>query len=218
MARTPESILVIAAHPDDEVIGCGGTLLKWKDAGHQIFIAFAGRGRPDGAQAEDAEKVAKAAGWAIQAMGDFPDQEFDRIGVKAIADWIGHLPLQPHILTHHANDQNQDHRMVYRAACIALRRWKPTVGHQRTWWTFDVPQVGPSDFHPQIFAEVSAHWNRKIELLRTYRQALSNPPAGRTIDALYHGAKSYGKSVGLDMAEGFCLERQIIGQTSGTAS
>jgi len=223
MAKPHASILVLAAHPDDEVLGCGATLLKWKDAGHKITVAFGGTGREGGRQAEEAEAVARTAGWRLWGFGPFQDNAFGP--VKDVAAWIEEILSTEHpsrILVHTQHELNQDHHVMRHASEIACRlfthTWKPPLGQSRELWAFEVPGSTTPEFRPNVFVDTASHAHRKEQVLALYASESRVSPHPRSQEALMVRGQHWGSFVGLRYAEAFRLEALVIGQTSGTAS
>lgn len=221
MAKTLGEILVLAAHPDDEVLGCGGTLLKWRDAGHPILVAFGGEGRVGGSQAKDAGLVADKAGWKILSWGGNVDNEFH---LRTTTLWIEKLLeyIRPfRILIHEASDSNQDHRVMREASLMALRPWasiwKPPMGGVREILGFEVPG-GSYPEHRPVYYDMTSHWSRKQELVLFYSSELSIFPHPRSLPALQARAEVYGTWSGFKMAEAFTMEFMSVGPSSGVHS
>jgi len=215
--------LVICAHPDDELLGCGGTLLKWKDSGFPPTIVFAGTGRVGGSQSADALVVAAKAGWTIGAWGPFPDTQFGPL--EAVVGWVEGILEKyggPRILIHSGHEMNQDHQILHDACKIACRpwagKWKAGLGPSRELWSFEIPGSTGSGFIPNLYFDTSGHWKRKGGLVELYRSEHRLSPHPRSPEALEARARLRGSEAGVPMAEAFHLEFQLIGQTSGTAS
>ncbi|TRZ68762.1 MAG: PIG-L family deacetylase [Comamonadaceae bacterium] len=223
------SVLVLAAHPDDEVLGCGGTIAKWVDAGARVHVAFLADGvysRQADAHAQQAELLARRAaaqkacsilGTQSVSFGDFPDNRMDTIPLldvtQAVEALIGiHQPDT--VLTHHAGDVNIDHRRLHEAVVTACR---PQQGHPvKTLLCFEVasstewqlPGSGPV-FAPNWFVDISATLARKLEALDSYAGELRAWPHPRSLQGVEHLARWRGATVGVDAAEAFILGRQL---------
>jgi N-acetylglucosamine malate deacetylase 1 len=224
-----KSILVLAAHPDDEVLGCGGTIAKLAQSGAEIHVAFLAdgvfsRGGESGSRQIEvaARRVAAQNACAILGagaayFGDFPDNRMDTVAlldiVKPIEDLI--TRYQPDtVITHHAGDLNIDHHCVHKAAVTACR---PQRGHPvKTLLCFEVPSSTewqiPGDapaFAPNWFADISGTLDRKLAALDSYAAELRDwphPRSRRGVESLAHWR---GATVGVDAAEAFMLGRQL---------
>jgi LmbE family N-acetylglucosaminyl deacetylase len=231
------AVLVVAAHPDDEVLGCGGTIARHADAGDAVQVLIVAEGatsrqeqRDRGQAAEelsDLAAAAKAAGAILGAAGvellDFPDNRLDSLDrldlIKQIEARI--TRHQPQVVyVHHAGDVNIDHRRLHEAVVTACR---PMPGQPvRRLLSFEVasstewqpPGSGPA-FQPNWFVDISAQWPRKRQALEAYASEMRPWPHARSIDALEHLARWRGAQVGVEAAEAFCLLRQLVPCSTG---
>jgi len=224
-----KSVLVIAAHPDDEALGCGGTMAKLSDEGAAIHVAFLADGVTsregessrftEGLRARRAaaEEACRILGAATTCFADFPDNRLDTIALLSIVKPIEELiaKYRPDTLfTHHAGDVNVDHRRVHQAAVTACR---PQPGHSvRTLLSFEVPSSSewqpPASapvFAPDWFVDISASLERKLAALDAYASEMRAWPHPRSREGVTHLARWRGASVGVDAAEAFVLGRRI---------
>ena len=227
-----EKVLVIAAHPDDEVLGCGGTIARHADAGDQVHILIVAEGatsrqlQRDRIQAsEELSALGKAANTAGSVLGtagvellDLPDNRLDSIDrldlIKQIEDRINYH--QPQVIyVHHAGDVNVDHRRLHEAVITACR---PTPGQSvRRILSYEVasssewqPPGSAPTFTPNWFIDISSQWDRKREALLAYASEMRAWPHARSLEALEHLARWRGAQVGVEAAEAFFLLRQVI--------
>lgn len=219
-------ILVVAAHPDDEALGCGGALVRHAEEGAKIGVVFVtdGEGARAGA-AKDAvrkrEKDARRAG-EILGIDDFefvalPDNQLDSLPLLDITQKIERAigKFEPDVIyTHHGGDLNIDHRIVHQAVMTACR---PLPGSSvRQIYAFEVasstewatPAIGEA-FRPNRFVDISATLGRKVAALEAYRAEMRPFPHARSIQAVQALAAWRGASVGLKAAEAFVLLRSI---------
>lgn len=221
-----ESILVVAAHPDDEVLGCGGTLAKLADEGVDIHVAFLADGVFSRTGAEQTELLARRAaaqkagdilGMQSIFFGEFPDNRMDSIALLDIIRPIESLIAkhQPDtVFTHHAGDVNIDHRRTHEAVVTACR---PQRNHPvKTLLCFEVPsstewQLPGSApvFTPNWFVDISATLVRKMAALNAYADELRDWPHPRSRQGIEHLAHWRGATVGVDAAEAFLLGRRL---------
>lgn len=224
-----KSVLVLAAHPDDEALGCGGTIARLSNAGVAVHVAFladgvASRGvvAPQFDEELRARRAAAAKACAILGaastfFGDFPDNRLDTVAllsiVKPIEDLIAkHRPDT--VLTHHAGDVNVDHRRLHQAAVTACR---PQPGHcVRALLSFEVPSstewqppASAAVFAPDWFVDISGSLDRKLEALDAYATEMRAWPHPRSREGVTHLARWRGATVGVDAAEAFVLGRLI---------
>lgn len=222
-------ILILAAHPDDEVLGCGGTIAKLADEGaivHVVFLAdgvFSRVGEQKAQQLEltarraAAQKACKILGVKSVSFGDFPDNRMDIIPLLDITQTVEALIAkhQPEmVFTHHAGDVNIDHRRLHEAVVTACR---PQSGHPvKTLLCFEVPsstewQLSGSApaFTPNWFVDISATLECKLAALEVYSAELRAWPHPRSRQGIEHLAHWRGATVGVDAAEAFMLGRQL---------
>ena len=232
MARAEmNQILVVAAHPDDEVLGCGGTIARHADSGDQVQVLIVAEGSTsrqlerDRAQVRDElsalAKAAKTAGSILGAAGvellDLPDNRLDSLDrldlIKLIEECVErHQPECVYV--HHAGDLNVDHRRLHEAVVTACR---PTPGHVvKRLLSFEVasstewqPPGSAPAFHPNWFVDISDQWERKRQALEAYASEMRDWPHARSVKALEHLARWRGAQVGVDAAEAFCLLRSL---------
>lgn len=224
-----KSILIIAAHPDDEVLGCGGTIAKLADQGATIHVAFLADGVFSRASAENsgggalearraaARKSGDILGVSSVSFGDFPDNRMDTVAlldvIKEVEKLIG-LHQPDTVFTHHPGDLNVDHRRVHEAVATACR---PQRGHPvRTLLCFEVPsstewQLPDSApaFMPNWFVDISDTLDRKLAALDAYAAELRVWPHPRSRQGVEHLARWRGATVGAEAAEAFVLGRQL---------
>lgn len=220
------SLMVIAAHTDDEALGCGGTIAAHAARGDDVHAVFLtdGVGARGGAMPSwSAEHRLTAAAEAAKVMGlhstrnfDFPDNRLDTVAlldiVQAIEDVIEEYTPEV-IYTHHAHDLNVDHRICHQAVLTACR---PQPGHfVRAIYGFEVVSstewaFSSSGFHPRHFVDISEQRHAKIAALSCYAQEMRPPPHARAIDTVMALAQWRGATVGVDAAEAFEIIRQVV--------
>jgi N-acetylglucosamine malate deacetylase 1 len=218
-------VLVCAAHPDDEILGCGATMARHVAAGDEVHIVILVRDVTSrGAQGDeaDSERAARRAGEVIGVRSvrchDFPDNRLDSVDrltiVKAVEEDIARV--RPTIVyTHFGGDMNVDHGRVHDAVAVACR---PTPGHSvETLLFFEVPSSTewrpPGSlpaFAPTWFVDVSATLATKLEALGgPYRNEMRPFPHARSLEAVEHLARWRGASVGVAAAEAFVCGRRV---------
>jgi LmbE family N-acetylglucosaminyl deacetylase len=222
--------LVIAAHPDDEVLGCGGTIAKLAKEGSEVHIAILGEGItsrfPEREQAsrEDIEQLHQHAREAGEMLGakqvhliGLPDNRFDTLPllkvVKIVEELIDKIrPVQ--VYTHHPGDLNVDHGVVHRAVLTATR---PVEGHPvRDLYAFEVPSSTEWAFHqleprfrPNVFINIADTLDQKIKAMVHYEGEARAFPHPRSSEALRATAQRWGSVVGYEAAEAFELIRSL---------
>jgi LmbE family N-acetylglucosaminyl deacetylase len=224
--------MVVAAHPDDEVLGCGGTIARHADSGDHVQLLIVAEGSTSRQQQRDRVQVgaelsalaqaAQTAGTILGAASvellDLPDNRLDSLDrldvIKLIEERIARY--QPEVVyVHHAGDVNIDHRRLHEAVVTACR---PTPGHVvRRLLSFEVasstewqPAGSAPAFHPNWFVDISDQWERKRVALAAYASEMRSWPHARSIEAVEHLARWRGAQVGVQAAEAFCLLRQVV--------
>ena len=225
-------VLVVAAHPDDEVLGCGGTIARHADFGDEVQVLIVAEGSTSRQQERDRFQVrdelsalaqaAQVAGSILGAAGvellDLPDNRLDSLDrldlIKQIEKRV-ELHHPDCVYVHHAGDVNVDHRRLHEAVVTACR---PTPGHLvRRLLSFEVasstewqPPGSAQAFQPNWFVDISAQWERKYEALVAYASEMREWPHARSLEAVEHLARWRGAQVGIKAAEAFCLLRQLV--------
>jgi LmbE family N-acetylglucosaminyl deacetylase len=224
-----QSVLILAAHPDDEVLGCGGTIAKLADEGASVHVAFLADGvfAREGDQSTQQHELASRRAAAQKAcgilgvksvsFGDFPDNRMDTVPLLEITQAVEALisKYQPKIVfTHHAGDVNIDHRRLHEAIVTACR---PQRGHPvKTLLCFEVPSStewqlpgSAPTFTPNWFVDITTTLVRKLAALEAYAEELRTWPHPRSLQGIEHLAHWRGATVGVDAAEAFMLGRQL---------
>jgi LmbE family N-acetylglucosaminyl deacetylase len=221
---------VVAAHPDDEVLGCGGTIARRAAEGDDVYIAIFGEGitsrYSDRAEADqqlltalhgDSRRVADQLGARDLFMYSLPDNRFDTVPLLDVVKIIEGLVdrLKPEIIyTHHGGDLNIDHVVLNRAVLTATRPVGPSSVRaiycfevaSSTEWAFG--QYGGA-FRPNVYVDIAGTLERKITAMEAYESEARPFPHPRSPDALRAIARRWGSQVGLQAAEVFELVRSI---------
>lgn len=227
MILKSKSLLVIAAHPDDEVLGCGGTLLKLKKKKCKISILFISDGvssRENIASSYNllikkryaaAKKVAKIIGAHRVDFLSLPDNNLEKIGLLNITKKIERLIniIKPDtILTHSNLDLNLDHQLVNKSVLVATR--PQNNGIIKNIYSFEILSssewnFGTKIFEPNHFVDISNEIKSKIKLIGYYNSELRKWPHPRSKKGIEVLANFRGQSVGVKFAEAFKLIRSF---------
>lgn len=221
-------VLVVCAHPDDEVLGCGGTMAVLADRGCRVDVVFladgvGARNRTDGddelvRRRAAAERAARILGVGEVVFDDLPDNRLDTVPLLDVVQRIEALiqRFQPDtVFSHHAGDVNIDHRRVHEAVIAACR---PQAGCPvRSLLFFEVasstewqPPGSAPAFVPNWFVDISATLDRKLDALAAYSEEMRPWPHPRSIRALEHLARWRGATVSVLAAEAFVLGRHCL--------
>lgn len=222
------SVLCVAAHPDDEVLGVGGTLARHAAAGDDVHVCILSDGVTSRYDAEDAataeieqrreraERACDLLGATVNFYG-FPDNSFDTAPLLDIVQTV-ETEIETHdpevVYTHHYGDLNIDHELACRATVTATRPL-PGSGVKRvlafetlsaTEWSVPEPT---NAFQPTTFVDVSDHLETKILALEEYEDELREPPHPRTVKTVRKNADVWGAKSGVSAAEPFELLREV---------
>ncbi len=224
------NVLLVAAHPDDELLGCGGTAARLAREGHAVYMAILGEGLTSRtAQRADVPPSAlKSLGSCSQRVADLlgikelslhrlPDNRFDTVPLLEVTKIVEGLIERwrpAAIYTHHGGDLNVDHQVVSRAVLTATR---PTENHpvrelymfeiaSSTEWAFQ--QLAPM-FKPNVFVDIEETLSLKLEGMRLYESEAREFPHPRSAEALRAIAQRWGSVVGRKAAEAFEAVRLI---------
>ena len=222
------NVLVVAAHPDDEVLGAGGTIARLANEGADVTILILGEGaasrRPGQDQGAEVEALAAQAQEAGRLLGakevvckGLPDNRFDTLPlpdvVKIVEEWVDRVSPET-VYCHHAGDLNVDHAVAARAILTATRPQAGSVvrdvfafeAPSSTEWTFG--QLS-SAFTPNRFVDVSDTLETKIRAMETYRSEVRPFPHPRSPEALRAAALRWGSVAGFGAAEAFEVVRSL---------
>ena len=227
-----DKVLVIAAHPDDEILGCGGSIARHTEAGDLVEVLIVSTGITsrnktfsDNSNDEElaslklcAEKANKIIGVESLHFLDYPDNRLDSIQrldlIKDLEENIN--SFQPKIIyTHNSGDLNIDHRIVCDAVVTACRPYPNQV--VKTILSFEVasstewqPPGKNELFQPNWFVDISNQLAKKLKALEEYDSEMRDWPHARSIRAIDYQAKLRGSQLGVNAAEAFKLLRKLI--------
>lgn len=218
------NVLVVAPHPDDEVLGCGGSIARFIAEGDRVIVCIVTRGINelfDDAYIEQGRSEARGVhaqlGVANTLFMDFPAPMLDTVPLYRIADAFAQIASKERIDTvyvPHHGDIHHDHTAVFNAALVAYRPINACLVRRiyayetlsETEWA---PPHGDSTFRPNVFIDISAHIEAKIEAMQGYRTQLKQSPHPRSVEGIRALAMLRGFTVGCQAAEAFMLVREI---------
>lgn len=218
-----KKILLVVAHPDDEVLGCGATVARHVRRGDEVHLLVLADGETSRAQA-DLDHRSSALAKSCQTLGikahrqeSFPDNQLDRVPLIDVVRKVEAQvrALRPDLVyTHFAHDLNVDHRVAHAAVLTACRPQPgATVREIRcfevvssTHW---IGAQASATFNPNLFVDVSETLAIKLEALRHYDAEMRPWPHQRSYKGLEVLAQFRGASVGVEAAEAFVVERRI---------
>lgn len=220
-----KTVLIVAAHTDDEAIGCGGTIARHVSEGDSVYAVFMADGVSSRTQAnqvdlEDRNSAAEHARKILRIEQNFylglPDNRLDSLPLIEVVQCLEPIvrKLQPNIIyTHHHGDLNVDHRITHQAVLTACRP-VPDSSVQEI-YSFEVmsstewamPTADP--FSPNHYVDISNQLNNKMDALSAYQLEMREAPHSRSIEHLTKLAYHRGYSVGFLAAEAFVTVRTL---------
>lgn len=221
-------VLVIAAHPDDELLGVGGTIAWHVDRGDDVQTCIVSEGATARYEDEARSSLKSAAIDAARVLGtppplflDYPDQRLDTFPILDVIQRIETVvsTAQPEIVyTHHWGDVNRDHRIVCEAVTVACRPIGPVYPKRvlcfetpsSTEWSVPEPSAA---FMPNAFVDVTDQLDRKVAAMACYATELRPHPHPRSLEALRARAAYWGQIVTRPYAEAFVLLRELQANT-----
>ncbi len=221
-------ILIIAAHPDDEILGCGGAITRLTKEGYSAFTLILGEGvtsrdkkRNIKKRENQIEELKICAYKANRIIGvkeifthNFPDNRFDSVHLLEIVKVIEEVKnkIKPYIIfTHYEEDLNIDHRITYNAVITAAR---PTLEETvKEIYSFEILSSTnwkhPQRFSPDTFFDITKTLNNKLEAIKRYKIELRKFPHPRSLKGIELNARYWGMNIGTTYAEAFKLVRSI---------
>tara|TARA_Y100000748_G_C15497290_1_gene488648 strand:- start:2067 stop:2762 length:696 start_codon:yes stop_codon:yes gene_type:complete len=226
-----KNILVVAAHPDDELLGCGGSIAKWARNGSDVYILIMAEGatsrddqRNESSRKSELSKLEDCAIKSSKILGvksvfftKFPDNRMDSMDlldvIKPIERYIEQI--KPSIvLTHSPIDLNIDHQIIHKAvvtACrpqnnLSVKRILSFETPSATEWQSPINNAG---FIPNWFENISDTMDLKLKALNVYSSEMREWPHPRSIIAVENLARWRGAIIGKEAAESFMLVREI---------
>lgn len=221
-----KTILIVAAHSDDEVLGCGGTIARHVNEGNTVHAVFMTNGvssRLSSVPSDELRRInsmqtaKKILGIKSVKCLKYPDNRMDIIPFLEIVQSLEKEieKIKPQIIyTHFAEDLNIDHKITHNAVITAARpspdqSVKEIYGFEvlsSTEWSASRNYC----FIPQVFNNISIYLEKKIEAINAYRHELRDKPHSRSIEHIEVLARHRGYTVGFDAAEAFIVYRMLL--------
>lgn len=223
-----KKVLIVVAHPDDEVLGCGATIARLVSEGYKAYCLFLGNGKASRYEKmssklkQEQAVLRKEAQGAADMLGiskiyfkDYPDQQYETVPFLNIVKSVEEIKnkIQPGVIfTHHRGDLNLDHQIVFKAVLTACR---PVKGEcvkdiysfavlSSTEWNASTP------FVPNVFVGVEDTFHQNTLALKAYKSETREFPHPRSEKALKINAQRWGSVVGKNLVEAFELIRGIV--------
>lgn len=221
------NILVISVHPDDETLGCGGTMLKHRDRGDTLYWLIVTQAHEPQwpkvvieRKAAEVQRVAEAYGVVRYIRLGFPTIRLDTIPqadlINSIRETVTQVTPQVVYLVHNG-DVHTDHHAVFLAALSVLKPfYMAQHGVQRvlSYETLSSTEAAPphhtSAFIPDVYSDITPYMDRKIEIMALYESETQPDPMPRGPSAIRALARYRGATIGVEYAEAFKLIREIF--------
>lgn len=220
------TVLCIAPHPDDETLGCGGTLLKHRrqgDAIHWLIVTNISEEKGWSAlrvrsRQKEIDKVSGLYGFKSVHKLDFPTMELDRVPksdlVKAIADVVVRLKPQTVYLPNRS-DVHTDHQEIFKAAFSCMKSFRyPSI---RKVLMYEVPsetEFAPAlseyAFIPNVFVDITPFMKKKLDMMKVFASEVMEAPLPRSLESIEALAKWRGSQISEKYAEAFVLLKEIL--------
>jgi len=214
-------ILVIAPHPDDEVLGCGGTIAKCVGRGDTVFLCVITKVYPPDWSEKYIKNKKIEINKATRILGikhiyflDFLSVMLDTLPQKDINNALQKIvsEINPDIVfIPWKGDLNRDHRIVFESALVATRPLNTGIKKILAYETLSETEWGRSleAFQPNIYEDITPYISIKLDAIQSYESELKEYPHPRSIEAIDILAKKRGSEVSLKYAEAFMLIREI---------
>lgn len=220
------TILVIAPHPDDETLGCGGTLLRHKNDGDVIHWLIVTEITTEGGftqQQIDKRKlemtqVADLYGFDSVSILGFPTAQLDTVPMKKMVQKIGetfHNIRPDTVYLPHPGDIHSDHKFVFESGMSCTKWFRyPFIKRILVYETLSETEFGinPSNtkFSPNVYVDITSFLDRKIEIMKVFQSEIGEFPFPRSEEAIRALSAYRGSSSGFQFAEGFMLIKEVI--------
>ena len=219
-----KNILIIAPHPDDEVLGCGGVIKRLAEEGRDVYVLIMSRGTPRFYSEERIDNVRREAREAHALLGvkdtlffNYHAPELDTVPLsdlsRSIAEVIQQKEIQSLFLPHRGDIHN-DHLVVFKAGLVAARpvgnyTVKEIYSYETLSETEWAAPFGDDAFIPDYFVNISAQFQAKQQAIQCFKSQLKTFPNPRSLETIEALAKFRGATVGFGHAEAFMTIRRI---------
>ena len=216
-------VLVIAPHPDDETLGCGGTLLKHIAAGDSVSWVIVTKAYEPRWPAEDIERrerqierVSAAYGFAKNFRLSFPAARLDTVPLEDMMTAFNEIvaEVKPDwIYSVHSGDIHSDHRAVFEATMSAVKSFNSSVSRLLSYETISSTDAAPprreTVFLPHVYCDITPFLERKLEIMSLYEGEVHPYPLPRALESIRALARFRGATVAREYAEAFMLLREV---------
>ncbi len=214
-------ILVIAPHPDDEVLGCGGTIAKYAARGDKVNVCYVTKAYPPDWSDEYLQKKDEEIKQSNAILGiskrfdlDYPTVMLDTIPQKEVNTSLAEIIAEIHpdyTFIPHRGDLNNDHRIVHDAALVVLRPISHRCTHIFSYEILSETEWGTGlyTFEPLYYVNISDTIETKIKAMDAFKTELKESPHPRSLEVIRYLARKRGSEILVDAAEAFMPIRII---------
>jgi len=219
-----ENVLVVATHPDDETLGCGGVLLKHKNHGDKIYWLIMTNIHVENGWADEVvsqsqneiAQVSKIYGFEKVVQLDFSTTMLDTVPYRDIVGKVSDIiqDIKPSVVyLPNQSDIHTDHKVTFNAAISCCKSFrspfiKRVLMYECLSETEFAPALPGNAFLPNVFVDVSAHWQKKLGIFKIYGSEQMPSPLPRSLDAIEALSRFRGSSIGVEFAEAFMLLKE----------
>lgn len=219
------SILVVAPHPDDETLGCGGALLRHKAEGDALHWVIVTSMPPDAysavlrkRRAAELREVARLYGFASTRELGFPAAGLDVVPRAELVDKMraAFTAARPDVAyLPHPGDVHTDHRVAFEAAAACAKSFRtPSPSRVLAYETLSETDAAldttAQPFRPSVFVDITPYLERKLDILQRYAGEIGEFPFPRSLEAVRSLARVRGAAAGCAAAEAFQLLRETL--------
>jgi LmbE family N-acetylglucosaminyl deacetylase len=208
-------ILCVAVHPDDETLGCGGTLLRHREEGDSVECLFITDGNPS--QRVVIDQVSELYGFDRTHRLGLPDAQLDEETGGSLVASVAKVfqDVRPQVIyIPNRSDAHSDHRCIYQAiaACTKPFRYpyiKEVLMMEVMSETDCIPALPETAFIPNVFVDISKQMAQKVKIMQSYQSELMNYPYIRSSDSIRALSRYRGAQINVEFAEAFMLLKSI---------
>lgn len=220
-----KQVLIIAPHPDDETLGCGGTILKHVEQGDKVhWLIVTDMSISEGFTMErinkremEIQQVSHMYGFTTTHKLGFPTTKLDQVGMSGIVEAMGRVfhSVRPEVVyVPYPGDVHTDHKYVFDAA-VSCTKWfrYPFVKRVLAYETLSETEFGLNPdipgFRPNVFVEISKYLESKLRIMHVFSSEIGAFPFPRSEHAIRSLASIRGSAIGVEAAEAFMLLKEV---------
>lgn len=218
--------IILTPHPDDETLGCGGTILKLKKNCNQVhWLIVTNIDEKDGFKKEhvkrrqkEIERVVDSYGFDSVVKMDFPTTKLDQIPINDLIKSFSSVlnEMKPDtVFIPNRSDLHTDHQIIFKAFSICQKQFHyPFIKKIMMYETLTETDISPAllenSFNPNIFIDISEHIDKKLKIMSIYESEVMDFPHARSLDVMKALARLRGSRIGVPYAESFMLLLEVL--------